>query len=651
MSTSGAVVGEIEYRVKISTKDFKTEISRVEKTMKTELGAAGDKSGEEAGKKASRGFGTKFKDGLKNIGSGFLGGIGASMFNGIVNGAKSAFSGAGNIVKSSISSFGDYEQLIGGVETLFKGSAGIVEGYANNAYKTAGLSANQYMDTVTSFSASLLQSLDGDTEAAAKAGDMAITDMADNANKMGTSMESIQNAYQGFAKQNYMMLDNLRLGYGGTKEEMQRLLADAEKISGVHYDISNLSDVYNAIHVIQGKLDITGTTAKEASSTLQGSAASMKAAWENLLTGMANPDADIGGLIDQLLDSLGTFLDNLLPIAGRALDGIVKLVSSLAPKLAEMLPELLPGIIEAIVGIISALIEVLPDILQAILPPVLAGLEKIILALIEALPALLESLIKIIITVVDILTRPDSLNMILSAAITFFMAILKSLPQIITSLANALPTIIDSIITFLTDPKTIEMLIEAAVTLFFALITAVPKILGSLIGAFGKLVGALWEGIIKLFGDFAGKFGDFIGGIFKGAINGVIGFIEGFINTPIGILNGFIELINGAFGVVGVNLSKIDTVKLPRLASGGIVPARAGGQIIMAGEAGDDEWVVPESKMSSLIDKINKNDNYGGGATFNFTFNGIVGTKSELRQCAITFHEAYEEVKRARMVA
>ena len=196
------------------------------------------------------------------------------------------------LTKSAVESYADYEQLVGGVETLFKDSAGIVQEYAANAFQTAGLSANDYMETVTGFSASLLQSVGGDTEEAARIADQAITDMADNANKMGSSIESIQNAYQGFAKQNYTMLDNLKLGYGGTKQEMERLLADAEKLSGVHYDISNLNDVYEAIHVVQGELGITGTTAEEASTTIQGSAAAMKAAWQNMLTGIADENAD-----------------------------------------------------------------------------------------------------------------------------------------------------------------------------------------------------------------------------------------------------------------------------------------------------------------------------------------------------------------------
>lgn len=204
------------------------------------------------------------------------------------------------IGKDAISAYGDYEQLVGGVETLFKDSSDTVIQNAANAYKTAGMSANEYMETVTSFSASLLQSVGGDTVKAAEQADTAIRDMSDNANKMGTSMEAIQNAYQGFAKQNYTMLDNLKLGYGGTKEEMERLLEDASKLSGIEYDISSYSDIVDAIHIVQNEMGITGTTAKEASTTIQGSISSMKGAWQNLLTGLTDENQNINTLVTLL---------------------------------------------------------------------------------------------------------------------------------------------------------------------------------------------------------------------------------------------------------------------------------------------------------------------------------------------------------------
>ena len=257
-----------------------------------ELGEAGEKTSSFAGK-LKGGLATAAKVGVAAL--------------------TAAAAGIAALTKVSIEGYADYEQLAGGVDTLFKDTSDKVQEYAANAYKTAGLSANEYMETVTSFSASLLQSLGGDTEKAAQTADLAITDMADNANKMGTAMESIQNAYQGFAKQNYTMLDNLKLGYGGTKEEMQRLLDDAEKLSGKKFDLSSYADIVEAIHVVQTEMGVTGTTALEASSTIQGSIASMKAAWTNFIVGMADPEQDFDALLGGLVDSVVTVGDNLLP--------------------------------------------------------------------------------------------------------------------------------------------------------------------------------------------------------------------------------------------------------------------------------------------------------------------------------------------------
>lgn len=238
-----------------------------------------------------------------------------------------AAAGIGAALKSAITEGANLQQSLGGIDTLFKDSADKVIKNAKNAYLTAGMSANDYMETVTSFSASLLQGLAGDTNKAADVADMALTDMADNANKMGTSMELIQNAYQGFAKQNYTMLDNLKLGYGGTKSEMERLLADATKITGIKYNLDNLSDVYEAIHVIQGELDITGTTSKEAASTLTGSMASMKAALSNVL-GSLSLGEDIKPAMNGLISSIKTFLiNNLFPMVGNILKGIVEYIA------------------------------------------------------------------------------------------------------------------------------------------------------------------------------------------------------------------------------------------------------------------------------------------------------------------------------------
>lgn len=273
------------------------------------------------------------------------------------------------IAKASVDAFAEYEQLVGGVETLFKGSSKKLIEYANQAYKTAGLSANQYMETVTGFSASLLQSLRGDTEKAADIANQALIDMSDNANKMGTSMQSIQYAYQGFAKQNYTMLDNLKLGYGGTKTEMERLLKDAQALTGVKYDISNLSDVYTAIHVIQENLGIAGTTALEAEKTISGSASTMKAAWQNVLTAISG-GGDLDRAIENLVDSVSNYFDNIVPVVERALRGIGRLIEKVAPKLVQTvakslikaIPSLLSAVYEMIIGLAKGIYQGIIDL-------------------------------------------------------------------------------------------------------------------------------------------------------------------------------------------------------------------------------------------------------------------------------------------------
>ena len=287
----------------------------------------------------------------------------------------------GVLTKLSVEQYAEYEQLTGGVETLFKNSSDKVMEYANNAYQSAGMSANEYMSTITGFAASLLQGLGGDTEKAAQIGNMAVEDMSDNANKMGTAIERIQDAYQGFAKQNYTMLDNLKLGYGGTKTEMERLLADAQKISGIKYDISNFNDVIEAIHVIQEQMGITGTTSLEAASTIEGSLNMTKSAWTNLLTGMADDNANFDVLVQNLVNSLGSLGENLLPRIKIAIEGIGELIRTLLPKVLDEIPELMAslfpesmqedvkiifeGIVDAIKTTVDVAMQWLPKITEA----------------------------------------------------------------------------------------------------------------------------------------------------------------------------------------------------------------------------------------------------------------------------------------------
>ena len=306
-----------------------------------------------------------------------------------IGGAAIAAGAAGvtALTKMGVESYAQYEQLVGGVETLFKESQNIVMGYAENAYKTAGMSANAYMETVTSFSASLIQSLDGDTAKAAEVGNMAITDMSDNANKMGTDISMIQNAYQGFAKQNYTMLDNLKLGYGGTKEEMERLIADANRVKEANGEMGNLSiesfaDVTEAIHIMQTEMGITGTTAREAATTIEGSISMMKGAWQNLVVGMADENANMDVLLSNFVDSTATAAENLIPRISQTLAGIGDLITGLAPVIGEALPllveEVLPSLLTAAVSLVTALVDGVITALPALYTALLDAVQLIL---------------------------------------------------------------------------------------------------------------------------------------------------------------------------------------------------------------------------------------------------------------------------------
>ena len=419
-------------------------------------------------------------------------------------GAASA--GVAALGTACINAYADYEQLVGGVETLFKDSADTIQTYADNAYKTAGLSANEYMETVTSFSASLLQSLDGDTEKAAAAADLAITDMADNANKMGTAMESIQDAYQGFAKQNYTMLDNLKLGYGGTKEEMQRLLADAEKLSGVKYDLSSYADIVEAIHVIQTEMGITGTTAKEASTTIQGSVASMKAAWANLMVGMADDTQNFDMLLSNFIESIGTVADNLLPRIGIVIEGMGKLVAGLAPEIASALPtltnELLPNLVELGVQSISALVQgiqengdsiaagalsivgTLAEGIAELLPMVADTAASLVVSLAdgltESLPDIIPIAIETISTLVENLT--ENANTIIDAGIQIILALGEGLIAALPQLIETVPQIVINIANVINDnaPKLVDTALYLITRLAVGLVQAIPTLVANI---------------------------------------------------------------------------------------------------------------------------------------------------------------------------
>jgi phage-related protein len=427
--------------------------------------------------------------------------FGKALGNGLKTAAKvgtaaigTASAGIVALTKQAVESYAEYEQLVGGVETLFKDSADTVMGYANNAYKTAGLSANQYMETVTSFSASLLQSLEGDTEAAAKKADVAITDMADNANKMGSSIETLQTAYAGFAKGQFMLLDNLKLGYGGTQEEMKRLLADAEKISGIKYDISSYADIVDAIHVVQTEMGITGTTAKEASETIAGSTAAMKAAWENLITGVADDNADFGQLVNNFVESVSTAAGNILPRVEVALGGVGQLVSNLVPIIVEEVPKLLESVLPSLITAVTSLVTVLSTTISDNAPMMLQSALDLIVslggALIENAPLLID-------TVLSLLTQlatwiGDNVETFAESALVLITSLSDSLVSNLPEMIPAIISIITNLVEVLTKPDTLQALLKAALEIILALgkglVEAFPDLIVSLASVMSNIV-------------------------------------------------------------------------------------------------------------------------------------------------------------------
>ena len=413
---------------------------------------------------------------------------GAVAITGLVTAASAA---VGALAGISVKQYAEFEQLVGGVETLFKDSSNLVMDYANNAYKTAGLSANAYMSTITGFTASLLQGLGGDTKKAAEIGNQAVTDMSDNANKMGTAMEMIQNAYQGFAKQNYTMLDNLKLGYGGTKEEMQRLLVDASKLSGMEYSIGNFSDIIEAIHVIQTELGITGTTAKEASSTIEGSFNSMKSAWSNVLTGMSDDSADFDTLVGNLVESIGKFGDNILPRVKIAIGGITKLFNSVLPELVNSgvdtiknlisgiqsgLPELINTAISIVMSLVDGIIEILPMLLEVGLQAIIALGQGIA----QNLPTLIPTLVNLIISMCDMII--ENLPLIFNVAIDIIMALVQGLVTALPTLISEVPRIINEFSNAIYSalPQILKAGVDILLMLIKGLIDSIPTLIANI---------------------------------------------------------------------------------------------------------------------------------------------------------------------------
>lgn len=478
-----------------------------------------------------------------------------------------AASGVAALTKSSIDQYAEYEQLVGGVDTLFKDASDTIQQYASNAYKTAGVSANTYMEQATAFSASLIQSLGGDTQAAAEYANQAIMDMSDNANKMGTDIESIQQTYQSLMRGNYAMLDNLKLGYGGTKSELERLVADAEELTGQALDPSKFSDVITAIHAVQENMGITGTTAKEAATTIEGSVGMMRAAWDNLLVGIANDNGDLGSLTYEFADTVETALSNILPRVKIILGGIGQVIADMGTIIAQTLPEMistvLPSLISAgaqllvglVAGIISALPQLaasVPEIVSALYTSIVSagpqlatagtqllsmftsGIETGIPDLISRLPQIIEGILNFI---------AENLPSILDMGVQILTSLQDGIINSISSLVSSLPQVISAITVFIADnlPAIVNAGISVLVNLASGIVSAIPQ----LVAVLPQIISAIVNGIGNLMGSIVDIGENIVQGIWEG-IQNMATWIK---NKVTGFFSGIVDGVKGLLGI------------------------------------------------------------------------------------------------------
>lgn len=540
----------------------------------------------------------------------------------IVSGVKavaSAIKEAGaaliDLGKQSIQGFAEQEQLIGGVDTLFKESSKQVQQYANEAYKTAGLSANEYMETVTSFSASLLQSMGGDTQAAAEKANRAITDMSDNANKMGTDMQSIQNAYQGFAKANYTMLDNLKLGYGGTNQEMERLVAEAAAMTeeqkklnvAVNAGDLSFSNIVDAISVVQEHLDIAGTTADEAATTIQGSANAMKSAWRNLITGMSNENLDLGELVQNTIDSINVFADNLTTrlqiMLPRFVQGLTQLISSMIPYVAPALELLLPPLVEGLGGLVSGIVQALPAAVEAI--------SAVIPMLVQQLTILLPQIISAGVEIIAALASGigDNLPALIPAAVDAIIEVASGLVANVDKIIIAAGQLIGGLTQGLIEA--IPHLVYRLPEIILAITSGLLKGMAS-IGMVGQqLVEGLFNGIANAASWLYEKI--------KGWAGDVLDWIKGFFGIhspskvfadevgkfiPPGITLGVEQAMPRAMRDMGAQLSALSAIPMPS----GTTTNLGGVNIVVYGAQGQDVSELADIVMARMQSAVERRE-------------------------------------------
>lgn len=547
------------------------------------------------------------------------------------------------ITKQSVELYSSFEQSVGGAETLFKDAADTVLANADRAFETAGISANAYLEQANSLAGSLLQSTGGNAAKAAELADRAMQSMSDNSAKIGTDIQMIQDAYQSMARGQFILLDNLKLGYGGTKSEMERLIADASQMTeemnklGVTVDATSMDfgNMVNAIAVVQERMGIAGTTIEEAYNTIAGSQKMFQAAKEDFIRGLADPNADIGALFDKASKAAMAYAKNLGATIKRLLPNIANAVRDVIGAIAEALPDTINEFIPMMATTILDVMVVLLDNLPAIIDALVQAMDKIVLAIMERLPQILTSLTQAILSIFVALTSPENMRVAIQCMIMLFTAIVQALPQILEQLALAQEEIITNLVDFLTDPVTIETVFIAGFELFKALVSAVPQILGLLISAWGDLFSKLWETLKTNFTEFAGKFGKGIGNALINAINGMLGFIQDFLNGPINAINGALGALNQ---IPGVNIGQLNTItigRIPALAAGGLVTSPT---TALIGEAGP-EAVIPLRNTNSWAKAIATalseefaSDELSGGRTVNIYMTNQINNKLDINE-------------------
>lgn len=511
----GGSIGKAYIQIVPSAEGFKGKLSSA-------IGGDVDSVSESAGSSGGSRFGAGFSKALAVAGKAIAVSFGAIL------------AGVAKLTQEVVKNYSEYEQLVGGVETLFGAGGQSLQEYANsvgltvseaqgkynelisaqdavvanasNAYKTAGMSANEYMSTVTSFSASLISSLGGDTVKASQYADKAIVDMADNANKMGTDIESIQNAYQGFAKQNYTMLDNLKLGYGGTKSEMERLISDANKVKEANGEMADLSidsfaDVVDAIHIMQGEMGISGATAKEAEFTIEGSLNSLKASWANLITGLGDSNADIQTLVQNVADSFMNLVKNVTPIITAIAQALPTVFQTIGQLLPTMVTQLLPPLIQAVISLFQALVTSLPTLF----PVIMNAIIQLVMMLVQNIGQIVTMIIQLIIAI--IVAIAENIDVIIpelvKGIILAVYAIITHIPEILVAIGKLLLGIFEGML---------NLIIEGAEWIFENVLVPV-----------GEFFAGLWETITTWFTDLINGIGEW----FAGIVLAVVEFIQG----------------------------------------------------------------------------------------------------------------------------